>query len=95
MFKDKISKVAGFVKENSTPVMLTVSAVTGLAVMAAPSFAAAPAPFSLTADLVDPIVSALAANFGVGLTAAFGLMAVTLVGKASLGLVKGVISRAF
>lgn len=95
MFKEKISKVAGFVKDNSSPAMLASAAVTGLAVVASPAFAADPAPFSLTASLVDPIVTALAANFGVALAAAFGLMAVTLVGKASLGLVKGVISRAF
>lgn len=95
MFKEKILKVAVFVKDNSSPAMLASAAVTGLAVVASPAFAATPAPFSLTADLVDPIIAALAANFGVALAAAFGLMAVTLVGKASLGLVKGVISRAF
>ncbi|HAF2131340.1 TPA: hypothetical protein G9F27_005709 [Salmonella enterica] len=95
MFKEKYAKVAGFVKENTSPVTMATAAVVGLSVAASPAFAAAPAPFSLTASLVDPIVTALATNFGVGLTAAFSLMAVTLVGKASLGLVKGVITRAF
>lgn len=101
MFKDKISAVVGFVKENATPASLASAAVTGLAVAASPAFAIGPVPgapltpFSLTADMVDPIVTALAANFGVALTAAFGLLAVTLVGKAAFGVVKGVITRAF
>lgn len=95
MFKGKISAVVGFVKENTSPAMLASAAVTGLAVVASPAFAADPVPFSLSATLLDPIITALSANFGVALAAAFGLMAVTLVGKASLGLVKGVISRAF
>ncbi|HGG6664813.1 TPA: hypothetical protein ACJG8Q_005011, partial [Salmonella enterica subsp. diarizonae serovar 61:i:z] len=69
---------------------------TGLAVMASPAFAVgtAPTPFSLTDSMVDPIVTALATNFGTALTAAFGLLAVTLVGKAAFGVVKGVITRA-
>lgn len=100
MFKSKISAVVGFVKENATPASMASAAVTGLAVAASPAFAeglqvAGLQPFSLTADMVNPIVSALAANFGVALTAAFGLLAVTLVGKAAFGVVKGVISRAF
>ncbi|EBS9699806.1 hypothetical protein I3G73_000709 [Salmonella enterica] len=100
MFKDKISAVVGFVKENATPASMASAVVTGLAVAAAPAFAVGETstslqPFSLTADMVNPIVSALAANFGVALTAAFGLLAVTLVGKAAFGVVKGVISRAF
>lgn len=100
MFKSKISAVVGFVKENATPASMTTAAVVGLAVAASPAFAVGEAlpnlqPFSLTADMVNPIVSALAANFGVALTAAFGLLAVTLVGKAAFGVVKGVISRAF
>ncbi|EKP8944846.1 hypothetical protein P4K07_004212 [Salmonella enterica] len=100
MFKDKISAVVGFVKEKTTPASVTSAVVVGLAAAAAPAFAVGETgttlqPFSLTADMVNPIVSALAANFGVALTAAFGLLAVTLVGKAAFGVVKGVISRAF
>lgn len=94
MFKEKVSKVAGFVKANTSPVMLASAVTTGLAVMASPAFAAAPTPFSLTETMVDPIVTALATNFGTALTAAFGLLAVTLVGKAAFGVVKGVITRA-
>ncbi|HAU7791001.1 TPA: hypothetical protein JES96_001109 [Salmonella enterica subsp. enterica serovar Wangata] len=94
MFKEKVSKVAGFVKANTSLVMLASAVTTGLAVMTSPAFAEAPAPFSLTGTMVDPIVTALAANFGTALTAAFGLLAVTLVGKAAFGVVKGVISRA-
>lgn len=94
MFKEKVSKVAGFVKANTSPVMLASAVTTGLAVMASPAFAVGPTPFSLTETMVDPIVTALATNFGTALTAAFGLLAVTLVGKAAFGVVKGVITRA-
>lgn len=99
MFK-KISAVVGFVKEKTSPASLASAAAFGLAVAASPAFAVGETgttlqPFRLTADMVNPIVSALAANFGVALTAAFGLLAVTLVGKAAFGVVKGVISRAF
>lgn len=94
MFKDKISAVVGFVKKNATPASMASAAVFGLAVAASPSFAAAPVAFSLTATMIDPIITALAANFSVALTAAFGLLAVTLVGKAAFGVVKGVITRA-
>lgn len=100
MFKDKISAVVGFVKEKTTPASLASSVTFGLAAAASPAFALVDAgtalkPFSLSSDMLDPIVSALAANFGVALSAAFGLLAVTLVGKAAFGVVKGVISRAF
>ncbi|ENE8564933.1 hypothetical protein ABN789_005202 [Salmonella enterica] len=98
MFKEKISKVAAFVKENTSPAMLGASAVTGLVVIASPVFAAdagAPVPFSLTTAMISPIITALSANFSVALTAAFGLLAVTLVGKSAFGVVKGMISRAF
>lgn len=96
MFKDKISKVTGFVKENTTPAMLAVSSVTGLAVMAAPAFAddAAPTPFTLTATMISPIVNALGSNFGVAVASAFGLLTITLVGKSAFSAVKGMISRA-
>ncbi|ECI5749289.1 hypothetical protein D5P88_25440 [Salmonella enterica subsp. enterica] len=97
MFIAKISKVAGFVKENTTPAMLAASAVTGLAVMAAPVFAVdtvGAAPFTLTSAMISPIVSALASNFGVAVASAFGLLTITLVGKSAFSAVKGMISRA-
>ncbi|HDC2548983.1 TPA: hypothetical protein O7139_005508 [Salmonella enterica] len=97
MFKEKFAKVVGFVKENTTPAMLASSAVTGLAVMAAPAFAvdpAAPAPFTLTATMISPIVNALGSNFGVAVASAFGLLTITLVGKSAFSAVKGMISRA-
>ncbi|EBR8158603.1 hypothetical protein DOA20_26140 [Salmonella enterica subsp. enterica serovar Newport] len=95
--KAKVSAVAGFVKENTTPSMLTASAVTGLAVMAAPAFAAdpgAPLPFTLTTAMISPIVNALGSNFGVAVASAFGLLTITLVGKSAFSAVKGMISRA-
>ncbi|EHJ0806469.1 hypothetical protein KAB87_004104 [Salmonella enterica] len=94
MFKDKISAVVGFVKEKTSPAMLASSAVASVAVLASPAFAADPLPFSLTSTMIDPIIAALSANFGVALASAFGLLAVTLVGKAAFGVVKGMISRA-
>ncbi|HGB5419649.1 TPA: hypothetical protein ACIVQF_005418, partial [Salmonella enterica subsp. enterica serovar Muenchen] len=89
-------KVAGFVKENTTPAMLIASAVTGLSVMAAPVFAvdAAPTPFTLTSTMISPIVNALGSNFGVAVASAFGLLTITLVGKSAFSAVKGMISRA-
>ncbi|EBR3741480.1 hypothetical protein B7808_12065 [Salmonella enterica] len=96
MFNANISKVAGFVKENTSPAMLAASAVTGLAVMASPAFAAAgdPAPFTLTSAMIAPIVTALSSNFGVAVASAFGLLTITLVGKSAFSAVKGMISRA-
>ncbi|EPD4814829.1 hypothetical protein ACSAK4_000910 [Salmonella enterica subsp. enterica serovar Newport] len=97
MFKEKFAKVAGFVKENTTPAMLAASAVTGLSVMAAPAFAvdaSAPVPFTLTDTMIAPIVNALGSNFGVAVASAFGLLTITLVGKSAFSAVKGMISRA-
>ncbi|HFJ3371699.1 TPA: hypothetical protein ACGT6A_005152 [Salmonella enterica] len=97
MFKEKILKVSAFVKENTTPAMLTASAVTGLAVMAAPAFAVdagEPTPFTLTSTMIAPIVNALGSNFGVAVASAFGLLTITLVGKSAFSAVKGMISRA-
>lgn len=94
MFKNKLSAVAGFVKKNTTPTVLAASGLTALAVVATPALAADPAPFSLTATMIAPIVTALSTNFGVALASAFGLLTITLVGKAAFGAVKGMISRA-
>lgn len=94
MFKSKISAVVGFVKKNTTPGVAAFSSVAGIAVAAPDASAASPAPFSLTSALVDPVITALSTNFGVAIAAAFGLMTVVLVGKASMGLVKGLVNKA-
>ncbi|EMW9316568.1 hypothetical protein AAE121_005318 [Salmonella enterica] len=94
MFKEKFSKISGFVKENTTPAMLASGVVTGLAVIASPAFAADPTPFTLTSAMIDPVITALSANFGVAVMSAFGLLTITLVGKSAFAAVKGMISRA-
>ncbi|HAF6279763.1 TPA: hypothetical protein G9F26_003958 [Salmonella enterica] len=96
MFKSKLSAVAGFVKKNATPSTLAGSAVAGLGVAASSVFAAAgdPTPFTLTSAMIQPVITALSTNFGVAVASAFGLLTITLVGKAAFGAVKGMISRA-
>lgn len=89
-----VSPVASFIKKNVTAKTVVSCALFGSGFASVSAFAAAPTPFSLTAAMVDPIINALSANFSVALAAAFGLMAVTLVGKAAFSIVKGMISRA-